>query len=77
MQNLQVINLPEYGKLFTIYNFFHNVLIVFAPPVAYLFWVFNIFSQKISDAYRVPYIAFLDYVYMHFTGMYIQMEYLL
>ena len=75
MRRFQVINIPEYGALFSFGNFFHHKPIIFVSLVAHFSRLLESFSKKSSDASRVMYIVFLDSAYMNFLPrLYRQMQ---
>ena len=77
MQYTQVVNMTQYSALFTFYNFFHHAPIIFVSLLADFSSLLKSFSQKSSDASRVPYVDSLASVYMYFLlQISIQMKFL-
>ena len=66
MRYFKVLNIPYYGALFTFDNFVHHTPVIFVSLEALFLIILESFVQKISDASRVLYIAFLDSEYIHF-----------
>ena len=71
MKHLQVVKTTQYCSPFT-FNFFHNTPIIFVTLLTISSRIFEILPQKSSVASRVPYVYFLDSVYMNcFADIYI------
>ena len=65
-KNLQVVNIPEYGALFTFEKFVHHIPIIFVSLAYHFSRLLESFVQKSSDDSGVTHIALLSSAYMHF-----------
>ena len=74
MQNVQAVNMPDYGALFTIEIFVHNTLIIIFLWYTISYRILEIFFHKSIDSSRVPYIPFWDSTYMIFFYHYVYIQ---